>query len=95
MSPSRTVLPTPAERAAELAALERIVRSEIRWAYARAVLLCILSAGAALAAIGWSVHTTDQKNGMIAFWGGLLMGNGGILWTLFATYQRAAKEGWV
>lgn len=95
MPPSRLVLPTPAERAAELAALERMVRREIRWAYLRAILLCLLSAGAALAAIGWSVHTTDEKNGMIAFWGGLLVGNAGILGTLFATYQRAVKEGWV
>lgn len=95
MPPSRTRLPTPAERAAELAETERLVRREIRWAYARAVLLCVCSAGVALAAIGWSVHTTDEKNGMIAFWGGLLVGNVGILWTLFATYAKAAQEGWV
>lgn len=92
---SRSALPTPAERAAQLAALEKIVRREIRWAYARAVFLCLVSAAIALGAIAWSVHTTDEANGMIAFWSGLLVGNGGIMWTLFATYARAVKEGWI
>lgn len=95
MPPSRTALPTPAERAANLAALEKTVRREIRWAYARAVFLCIVSAAIALGATAWSVHTTDEASGQIAFWGGLLVGNAGIMWTLFATYARAVKEGWV
>jgi hypothetical protein len=93
--PTRSALPTPAERAAELEALEGTVRRQIRWVYARAVVLCLLSMLLALAAIGWSVHSTDEGSAQIAFWGGLLIGNVGIMWTLLATYNRAIEEGWV
>ena len=95
MPPTRPVLPIPAERAADLEALERSVRRQIRWVYARAVALCLLSMLVALAAIGWSFHSTDEESAQIAFWGGLIIGNVGIMWTLLATYKRAVAEGWV
>ncbi|MEP7383648.1 MAG: hypothetical protein ABI910_18325 [Gemmatimonadota bacterium] len=96
MSPSAVHrLPTPAERALDLAARERELRREIRWVYARAVLFCLGWLAIALAAIAWAVHSSDEQSAAIAFWGGLLVGNGGILGTLFLTYSRALAEGWV
>ena len=95
MPPTRTRLPTPEERAAELAATERAVRREIRWVYARAAVLCLVWMVIGLALVGWAVNTTDEQSGLIAFWGGLLIGNVGILATLFVTFNQAVAEGWV
>ncbi len=94
--PTRTALPTPAERAAELAALERAVRREIRWVYARAVVLCVVSVAIALAAIGWSVHSTDEANGPDRVLGRTThRQRRGSCGRCFATYNRAIDEGWV
>jgi len=92
-----------------LAARERELRREIRWVYARAVLFCLGWLAIALAAIDWAahssdeqsaaidwaVHSSDEQSAAIAFWGGLLLGNGGILATLFLTCSRAMAEGWL
>jgi len=88
-------LPTPEERAAELAAAERAITRELRRVYARALILCLLFMLAGLALVAWAVHSTDPNNAQLAFWGGLLFGNGGILITLVTTYHRAMEEGWL
>ncbi|HEX4934147.1 MAG TPA: hypothetical protein VFV33_13250 [Gemmatimonadaceae bacterium] len=95
MPPNFTRLPTPEERAAELAATEREVRRQIRWVYARAAVLCLLWMAIGLALVGWAVSTTDESSGLVAFWGGLFVGNVGILGTLFVTFNRAVAEGWI
>ena len=86
---------TPAERTAELLAQERAVRRELRRVYARAVVLCLLSLLAGLACIAWALHTSDRESALLAFWIGLLIGNGGMLVTLMVSYHRAMDEGWL
>ena len=46
-------------------------------------ILCIL----------WSAHTTNLTFGKIAFFGGIAVGNGGIIFTLLAAYRRGEKRG--
>jgi hypothetical protein len=43
--------------------------------------------------IAWSAHTTDEVLGHAAFWGGLGLGNSGIIYTLLAAYRRGEKRG--
>ena len=43
--------------------------------------------------IAWSAHTTDATLGWAAFWGGLGVGNAGIIFTLLAAYRRGEKRG--
>ena len=43
--------------------------------------------------IAWSAHTTDETLGNMAFWGGLGLGNAGIIYTLLAGYRRGEKRG--
>lgn len=74
-------------------ASELVVRRSLRRVFARAVLLCVLWLVLGLALIAWAVHTTDYENGIIAFWAGLLIANGGIVITLLVSYHRAITEG--
>jgi hypothetical protein len=74
--------------AAELAA-ERAVRH----ALIRASLLCIAWMLVGLYLLGWSMHTTDEHYGRVAFYSGLIIGNAGILYTLLNTYRRLEKRG--
>ena len=76
-------------------ASELVVRRSLRRVFARAVLLCVLWLVLGLALIAWAVHTTDYENGIIAFWAGLLIANGGIVITLLVSYHRAMTEGWL
>jgi hypothetical protein len=41
----------------------------------------------------WSAHTTDAGYGRIAFYAGLIVGNGGILYTLIAAYIFGERRG--
>jgi hypothetical protein len=77
-----------AREAAELAA-ERAVRR----ALIRAGLLCIAWMLVGLYLLGWSMHTTDEHYGRVAFYSGLIIGNAGILYTLLNTYRRLEKRG--
>jgi hypothetical protein len=43
--------------------------------------------------LGWSVHTLDYLYGRIFFFGGLIIGNAGILYVLLAAYLRLEKSG--
>lgn len=55
--------------------------------------MCIGAAAAGLALLGYAVHTTDVQVGQIAFWGGLVIGNGGIFAALIWLYVRAERRG--
>lgn len=43
--------------------------------------------------VAWSFHTTDARLGRIAFLGGLIVGNGGMVWALAAAYRRGERRG--
>jgi hypothetical protein len=77
-----------AREAAELAA-ERARRFEL----VRAALLCITWMLVGLYLLGWSMHTSDEQYGRIAFYSGIIVGNGGIVFTLLNTYRRLEKRG--
>lgn len=87
--------PDADQRAAELLALEKAVQRELRRVFVRAIALCFFWLVVGLALVGWSVHTTNFENGIIAFWGGLFVANLGIVITLLVTYHRAMEEGWL
>lgn len=61
--------------------------------YVLTALSCFAWCGAGVFLIAWSAHTTDQTLGNAAFWGGLGIGNAGIIFTLLAAYRRGEKRG--
>jgi hypothetical protein len=87
-------IPSPEQRAAQLAVEEREVLRLGRWAYFRALLGCLVSLLSGLALMGWSMHTTNQRWAGTAFWGGLLVGYGGITVVLARLYRSGEESGW-
>lgn len=59
----------------------------------RAGLLCIVWMLIGLYLLGWSMHTSDEHYGRIAFYSGVIVGNAGILSTLLDCYRRLEKRG--
>ncbi len=57
-------------------------------------LRCLGWCALGLLCIGWSAHTTSMSLGRIAFWFGLMAGNGGILFTLAAAYLHGERRGY-
>jgi hypothetical protein len=86
---------TPEERAAELVAQEGEVARALRGVYLRGIGLSFLSCAIGLVFVAFSLRTSDVESGLILFWLGLLIGNGGILATLVFTHQRAVEEEWL
>jgi hypothetical protein len=68
---------------------ERARRRELT----RAALLCVGWMLLGLYFLAWSMHTDSYDYGRIAFYGGLIVGNGGIVYTLLETYRRLEKRG--
>lgn len=89
--PSRKELLDEIGRAREVA--ELAAERAVRRALIRAGLLCIAWMLLGLYLLGWSMHTTDEYYGRVAFYGGLIVGNAGILYTLLNTYRRLEKRG--
>lgn len=56
-------------------------------------LQCFGWAAVGILLIGWSAHTTDLVYGRAAFFAGLGIGNGGIIFTLLAAYRRGERRG--
>jgi len=75
-----------------IAAAERRAQRRDRWALAVAGLACVGWSLLGIFLIGWSLHTTDERLGRVAFWGGLLVGNAGILYTLLGVYARRGQD---
>jgi hypothetical protein len=65
----------------------------VRWTLVRCAATCVGWMLVGLYLLGWSMHTTDVQYGRMAFYGGLIVGNGGMLYTLLATYRRLEKRG--
>ena len=63
------------------------------WDYLRSALLCVAWLLVGLLLIGYALHTTDERIGRIAFWAGLLVGNGGMVTTLARAYLRGERRG--
>jgi hypothetical protein len=77
-----------AREAAELET-ERARRSEL----IRAAALCVAWMLLGLYLLAWSMHTTDYAYGRIAFYGGVIVGNAGMIYTLLNTHRRLEKRG--
>jgi hypothetical protein len=90
----RASIPSPEERAAQLAREERLTRREVRWAFARTLLACFAWLAVALLPMGWALHTTDFELGHAAFLGGMMIGYGGIAFTLGRYYLVGEERGW-
>jgi hypothetical protein len=90
-------MPLPRELLHEMAAKRAIETREAErdklHDYLRSAGVCFFWSLLGCACIMWSAHTTDMILGRIAFFGGLAMGNGGILFTLMGVYRRGEKRG--
>ena len=89
-----TRIPTPEERAAQLAEYERLTTRDIRRAFGLAIGACLFWMLLGLLLMGWALHTTDREYGEIAFFGGLIVGYSGIVVTLAKYYLRGEQAGW-
>jgi protein-S-isoprenylcysteine O-methyltransferase Ste14 len=72
---------------------ERAGRDKTR-AIVRTALACMGWVALGLFCLMWSAHTTDVKAGWIAVWAGLLIGNGGVVFTLLRAYLRGERRGY-
>lgn len=59
----------------------------------RGALSCIAWCALGVFLILWSAHTTDMSLGRMAFWAGLGIGNGGIIFTLLSVWRRGEQRG--
>jgi hypothetical protein len=81
------------QQGAERRAAAEGARRDSVWAYVATALACVGWAGAGIFLLMWSAHTTSMAYGRIAFFGGLVVGNGGVLFTLIAAYLRSERRG--
>ena len=93
MAISQQRIPTPDERAARLLAAEREASAAVRRLYAGVILICFAWMSIGLLLLGWAFHTTNEDLGRIAFLGGILVGDIGILSTVLFAWNRAQREG--
>ena len=84
---------TPEERALEIEQFEKEVRAQTRYLYLRYGSEYIVWLVVGLFLTGWSLHTTDTRYAGLAFWGGIGLGDAGMLWTLIRARQDAEKLG--
>ena len=87
-------VPTPQERASELARAEELTTRDVRRSFLLAIGGCVFWVVAGLASIGWAIHTTDPGWARIAFLSGLVIGYTGIVVTLARYYLEGEKAGW-
>jgi hypothetical protein len=74
--------------AAEIEA-ERARRREL----GLAALWCVVWSLLGLFLLGWSFHTSDDRYARPAFYGGIIVGNAGIIFTLLRAYRRGEQRG--
>ena len=90
-------MPLPKEVREELAARRESESHEAerdKWRdILRTSLQCFAWAAIGILLIGWSAHTTDLAYGKAAFFAGLGVGNGGIIFTLLGAYRRGERRG--
>ncbi len=54
---------------------------------------CLAWMALGVACLLWSFHTTDEGYGRAAFFAGIGIGNGGIIFTLLGFYRRGERRG--
>lgn len=91
---TRIRLPTPEERAAEVARAEELTARDVRRSFLFAIGGCVFWLVVGLASIGWAIHTTDPGWGRIALLAGLVVGYSGMVVTFTRYYLKGEKAGW-
>jgi hypothetical protein len=81
------------ERALEIEQREKESRRQTRSLYLRYGLEYAVWFSIGLFLLGWSMHTTDSRYAGLAFWGGLILGDGGMILTLVRARHQAEKLG--
>jgi hypothetical protein len=85
--------PTPDERALELEEFERSRRASTRYLYLRYGFEYLIWLIVGLFLMYWSFHTTDTRYAGLAFWGGIGLGDAGMLLTLIRARNEAERCG--
>ena len=90
-------MPLPQELLDQMAArryaAEELAERDRRRAWLRAAGMCWFWSLVGLYCLGWAMHTTNMTYSLIAFWAGLAIGNGGILYTFLAAWRGAERRG--
>ena len=81
------------QMAAERAAAEALAERDKRRDYVLSALACVGWSALGIFCILWSAHTTDLLSGKAAFYGGIGIGNGGVLFTLLGLWRRGERRG--
>src|ERR1051325_3056466 len=79
--------------AAERLAAQRAIERAARWEFLRAMFGVVDSCLVGLVIMGVGLHVTDRQLGRIWASLGLLVGYGGIFYSLFSAYRRGEKRG--
>ena len=85
--------PTIEERALEVEDFERYHRASVRRLYLRYGFEYLVWLVVGLFLMFWSFHTTDTRYAGLAFWGGIGLGDGGMLLTLIRARNEAERCG--
>lgn len=83
----------PRELAARYAAQAHNAERDKRRAFLLGAVLCLAWATLGVLCIMWSVHSRHEVWREVAFWGGLGIGNGGVIFTLLYIYKRGEERG--
>jgi hypothetical protein len=81
------------ERAEQLEKLEKDLRSRKRALYLRYGAEYVLWLVVGVFLLFWSFHTTDSRYARLAFWGGIGLGDGGMLMALIRARNEAERCG--
>jgi uncharacterized membrane protein HdeD (DUF308 family) len=78
---------------AERLIAEREAQREARRAMWKALLGCVASCAAGMFILFFAFWTNDRQLGMIFFWSGMLLGYGGMAYSLLSAYRKGEERG--
>ena len=84
---------TMEERALEIEQLEKEVRAQTRYLFIRYGFEYLVWFVVGLYLLYWSFHTTDTRYAGLAFWGGIGLGDAGMVWSLIRARDDAERRG--
>ena len=58
-----------------------------------ALLACVASCAAGMGIMFFAFWTSDREMGVIFLWAGMLVGYGGMAWSLLSAYRRGEEQG--